>query len=344
MAGGLIQSSNRNDGARVPDTGLRVFTDIVSCGIAEAGWSYNEKQYENYLNDQDLLSQYEQNLNTISGQISASQNNILAYQWKLEDLAHDKTESADFLADYEQMLAGEGDSDNTLLLQDQLNQENITNAENELASYRDSSALELDSLIRSGFDQYTGERQNQAMLNIYASATGSIVGSYNSAARRTMNAIRAFVGNDMRFNEAPEGTSIQGKSGEAMIGSYAKMLLSSRTARKNNIAKLESTVKASQIALQDFRDQMADAAYENQTFLDRYDQTVSMYNQMIANEHQNIANLQDTALSIIENAQAALDRVNDYETVDDGSGWDSLDKTTWDDLDTLYAQYGGNKK
>ena len=344
MAGGLTQSSNRNDGARVPDTGLRVFTDIISCGIAEAGWSYNEKNYNNYLDDQDLLTQYEQNLNNISGQISVSQNNIQSYQWKLEDLAHDKAESEDFLEDYRQMLAGEGDSDNTLLMQDQLNQSNITNAENDLAAYRDSSALELDSLIRSGFDQYTGQRQDQAMLNIYASATGSIVGSYNSAARRTMNAIRAFVGNDMRFNEAAEGTSIQGKSGEAMIGSYAKMLLSSRTARKNNIAKLESTVKAAQIAFQDFRDQMEDAAYENQTFLDRYEKTVSMYNQMIANERQNIKNLQDNALSTIENAQAALDRVNDYEVVDDDSGWDSMDKTTWDDLDSLYEQYGGSKK
>ena len=342
---GLIQSEQVNHPDEI-NIGARVASDIFSCGAAEIGWQAREQAWDDYMDDQDLLSQYEQNLNTISGEITSSQNAITSYEWKLQDLAHQKQESEDFLEDYRQMLAGEGDDDNTLLLTDQLNQANITNAENELAAYKDSSALEMDSLIRSGFDEYTSQRQNQALANIYASATGSVVSAYGSAAKRVQASIRAFVGEDMRFNEEPEGTDAQGTSDGGMIGSYAKSILSTRTTIRNNIAQLESSVKAAEIAFQDFRDQMEDAAYENQTFLDRYGQMSSMYQQAIENEKQNIKDLQDTALETIEHAQNALDRVQDYEGFesDDGTIYYEYGKTTWDDLDDLYAQYGGTKK
>ena len=289
-----------------------------------------------------LLEQYENTLNTISGDIQASQDIILSNQWKLQDLAHDKAESEDFLEDYRQMLAGEGDADNTLLLQDQYNKQQVTNAENDLAAYKDSSALELDSLIQQGFSVYTNQRQSQALENIYASAQGSIVGAYNSAAKRSIASIKAFVGDDMRFNEAVEGTSIQSKAGEAMIGSYAKAMLSSRATIKANISKLDSSVKAAQIAYYDFRDEMEEAAYENQTFLDRYSSMVSMLNNAIKREQENIKNLQDTALSTIEKAESALDRVNEYESYEhDGTVDWNYGKTEWDDLENLRNEYGG---
>lgn len=336
---GLNQSGDTNKGAIVPDTGLRVFTDIVTCGLAEIGWQSNEKKHQDYLDDQDLLTEYENRLNSIESSISAHRNNITSLQWELEDLEKDRTEAEDFLEDYRQMLAGEGDDDNTLLMQDQLNQENVASAENELAAYRDSSALELDSLIQEGFGQYQSQRNEQAIENLYASATGSVVGAYNSAARRTRSAIIAFVGEDMQFDEAAEGTSIQTRAGEERIGSYAKMLLSTRATRKNNIAKLDSAVKAAQIAYQDFRDEMEAAADDQQTFLDRYDTSREMLLDQIAMERQNISNLQSSALATIENAQTTLDRVNDREQ-SRGDYFDTeADLTTWDDLDDLKSRY-----
>ena len=332
----IIQSEQINDPWEI-NMGLRVFADVASCGIAEAGFQGAENAWKDYLNDQDLLTQYEQSLNSIAGQIEDSQYNIISNQWKLEDLAHDKTVAEDFLEDYRQMLAGEGDSDNTLLLQDQYNQQQIELAENQLAAYKDSSALELDSLIQSGFEQYNNQRQEEALLNIYASASGSVIGAYGSAARRTQFAIRAFVGDDMRFNEAADGTSVLNDSTENRIGSFAKSMLAARTTVKNNIAQLESVTKAAQIAFLDFREQVENAAYEKETFLDRYDTTVAMYQHAIAKEQQNIKDLQNSALAIIEASKDTLDRLNDYEG-------DDVNKTTWEGLDELYEQYGGTRK
>lgn len=337
-----LQLSDQINNPYNPDLGWRIVAGIFSLGISEKGYQSAENAWNDYVTDVGLLEQYENTLNTISGDIQASQDIILSNQWKLQDLAHDKAESEDFLEDYRQMLAGKGDADNTLLLQDQYNKQQIANAENDLAAYKDSSALELDSLIQQGFSVYTNQRQSQALENIYASAQGSIVGAYNSAAKRSIASIKAFVGDDMRFNEATEGTSIQSKAGEAMIGSYAKAMLSSRATIKANISKLDSNVKAAQIAYYDFRDEMEDAAYENQTFLDRYSSMVSMLNNAIKREQENIKNLQDTALSTIEKAESALDRVNEYESYEhDGTVDWNYGKTEWDDLEDLRKEYGG---
>ena len=332
MAGGLNLGS-LNTSSLIPDTGVRVISDIVTCGAAEAGWSQNEAIVNGFYDDLDLLSQYEQSLNTILGEITPSQNTILTTQWQLEDLESDKDISEAFLEDYRQMLAGEGDADNTLLMQDQLNQQNIIDAQNNLAAYKDSSALELDSMIRQGLETYSNQRHQEAVANIYASATGSVVGSYGSAARRTRAAIRAFVGDDMRFGQEEDGVSVQGKAGDRMIGSYAKMMLSSKAAVKLNIDKLNSNIKAAQIAAQDYRDQMQQAAEENQTFMDRYDDTKEMYEQIIENERNNIEDLQAAALATIKDAQTVLDRVN--SKVDEFGG----EKTTWDELDSLYEKF-----
>ena len=322
----LRVSSNKNDGAYSQPEWLRVLQGVLSFGISEnhmSGYGKLDDDYNAYLDDVELLESYEEQLNSIQGQLIGYQNEADKYRGQIEDLTQQKTESEDWLEDYRQMLEGEGDDDNLLLQQDQINSANLESAEKDLAAYRDSSALELDSLITSGFSEYTEKRNDQAVVNIYASATGSVVGAFNSAARRSRNAIRAFVGDDMKFNEAAEGTSIQGRAGEGMIGSYAKSLLASRTTVKNNIAKLNTERAAAKLAFDSFRDQAADVAKENEQFLEDYDDTLSNYEKNLQAMLENISDLQASADRILANKDSVLKDVNEYE---EERGWN---KTTW---------------
>ena len=278
-----------------------------------AGTQISKGHYQDYLEDIDLLQSYNDSLLEIQGNKIAAQNSAFEYESRIDDLNRDKIESEEFLEDYRQMLEGEGDDDNLLLQQDRINQANITNAENDLAAYRDSSALELDSLIRQGFNQYTDQRDNQAIENIYASATGSIVGAFNSAARRVRNSIRAFVGDDMRFNEEPEGTSVIRSSGDAMIGSYAKMMLSNRTIIRNNKAKLQTEIDTARFAYDSFRDQAEDAAEENEQFLEDYDKTLANYSANLSWAQSMVQHYQQAAEQTLKDASAVLEDVNEFE-------------------------------
>ena len=318
------------------DGWVRAAANIFSLGYTESIFKKNEKKWDNYLNNAELLGSYQETLNTIAGNIQLNQNSIITNRWELEDLNHDKVLADDFLEDYRQMLAGTGDSDNTLLMQDRINQQNISNAEADLAAYRDSSALELDSMIRSGFEQYVTARDQEAVANVYASATGSVVGSFNSAAKRTRAAIRTFVGDDMVFDQKAEGTSIYGKSG-ASIGTFAQMMLSSRQTVKNNIAKLNTAVDSAKLVYQNYRDQMKESAYQSQVIVDRYGQASEMLQSAIENAQDSIKELQQSALETITNAKDIIESMNKYET---NTGYGD-DLTTWDGLDDLYAQYGG---
>ena len=102
-----LQLSDQINNPYDPDLGWRIVAGIFSFGISEAGYQSAENAWNDYVTDVGLLEQYENTLNTISGDIQASQDIILSNQWKLQDLAHDKAESEDFLEDYRQMLAGE---------------------------------------------------------------------------------------------------------------------------------------------------------------------------------------------------------------------------------------------
>ena len=149
------------------------------------------------------------------------------------------------------------------------------------------------------------------------------MGSFNSAARRSRNAIRAFVGDDMKFSESAEGTSIHGRAGEGMIGSYAKSLLVSRNTVKNNIAKLNTERAAAKLAFDSFRDQAADVAKENEQFLEDYDDTLSNYEKNLQAMLENISDLQASADRILADKDSVLKDVNEYE---EERGWN---KTTW---------------
>lgn len=310
--------------SRNPPAWLRWLVGITSLGTSEIEYSRRDREHNAYLEDLELLQSYETELNNIQAGIISNKNDAFYYEGLIEDLDRDKAKSEEWLEDYRQMLAGEGDDDNLLLQQDRINQQNVDNAERDLAAYKDSSALELDSLIRSGFSEYTSQRNDQAMANIYASASGSVVGSYNSAARRSRNAIRAFVGDDMKFNEASEGTSIQGRAGGEMIGSYAKMLLSSRTTVRNNIAKLNTSLATAKLAYDSFRDEAADVAEENEQFLEDYDKTRANYEMNLSWAYSNISSLQNSANKLLADKDSVLADVNKYEKAN------YKELTTWD--------------
>ncbi len=330
MAGGFSSGNNdvlALDKLKDLNTGIGITTGVAIINpfawIGVADMNKKKKALSSYLDNIDLLKQYSDKLDEISGLMIGAKNSIFEYEGRIEDLNRAKVESEEYLEDYRQMLAGSGDSDNLLLRQDQINQANVANARADLAAYKDSSSLELDSMIRSGFDQYATARDQEAIANIYASATGSVVGAFNSAAKRTSASIRAFVGDDMVFNQEAEGTSIYGKSG-ASIGIFAQMMLSSRQTIRNNIAKLQTQIDAANLAYLSFRDQAADVAEENQIFLDDYDKTLANYESNLEFVNGQLDKWQNAAEEYLQKGEELIDDVNKYE---EQQGWEESEWT-----------------
>lgn len=289
-------------------------------GIAIADLNNQKNEANNYLNNIDILTNYDKLLQANQSSQLEYKGDILSIKKDLSDLEYSKSQADEYLEDYRQMLAGSGDSDNLLLQQDRINKQNIANARADLAAYKDSSALELDSFITSAFSEYTNARNAEAIYNIYAGAVGTVLGTYNSAAKRTQAAIRAFVGDDMKFNEEPQGTAIRGNT--EMIGSYAKMMLSNRQLIKNNIAKLNTQINAAKLAYDSFRDQAADYAHENENFLSFYDETKSLYDETLENLESSLGNLQEEAEGILQDAEKVVEDVHNYE---DKKGFEQSD-------------------
>lgn len=273
--------------------------------IPVAGWTaagayaVQKGDLQDRLNDIDTLEAYNQKLSSLEAQEIEASNNIFMFQQKIKDLQREKTVHEDYLEDYRQMLAGEGDADNTLLLQDQYNKQQVANAENDLAAYKDSSALELDSLIQQGFSEYTSLRNSQALNNIYASARGSVLGAHNSAAKRAQASIVAFAGKDMKFNESGALTLSEGGEG---MGQYAKLMITSRQTVRNNINKLQTSVDAANLAFFSFREEAEDAAQESEWFLEDYDTTLSYYQKNLTWAQESLENINNAVDEILKDA------------------------------------------
>lgn len=312
-------SSNKDDGAfsgALADSGLRTFMSIISLGSANKSFNEAKNNYNAYLEDLDIMTDYSNRLSSIEGEKITYENNAFYYEGLIEDLNRQKAESEEWLEDYRQMLAGEGDEDNLLLAQDQYNQQQIENTENELASYKDASILELDSTIQAGLTEFKSRRQAEALQSVYASATGAVVGAHNNAAKQARAAIKAFAGDDMRLNETgAESLSEAGKG----AGSYAKMMISMRQTIRDNTNRLQSNVDAARLTFMSFRDEAADAAEENEQFLADYDKTLANYEKNLAYAQQSMQNLQDEAQSILDSANEVMTDINEYEK---DRGWE----------------------
>ena len=281
--------------------------------IGAAAMQGDKNRLNEYLDDIDLLQQYNESLADIGGQLNIEENNVFELTGKIEDLNREKDDAEEWLEDYRQMLAGEGDEDNLLLQQDRLNQYAISQAEDDLSAYADSSALELDSLIRQGFSEYTSQRNQSALANVMASAGGSVSGAVNSAARRQQLAIRAFVGDDMVFNLESDGASISGRSGTGRMGSFAKMMLSNKAIIRNNLSKYQSAVDAAKFAYDSFRDEAADAAESNEIFLGDYDKTLERYEENLKYAQDNVKDLQSSIEETLKDAESLLEDMNRFE-------------------------------
>ena len=109
-----------------------------------------------------------------------------------------------------------------------------------------------------------------------------------------------------------------------MIGSYAKMLLSSRTTVRNNIAKLNTSLATAKLAYDSFRDEAADVAEENEQFLEDYDKTRANYEMNLSWAYSNISSLQNSANKLLADKDSVLADVNKYEKST------NKDLTTWD--------------
>lgn len=328
--GGFSSGNNKNltlEKQKDLNTGIGITTGVAIINpfawIGVSDMKKKKNAVNSYIGNIDLLTQYSNQLSQIAGDMVGAENIIFEYEGRIQDLNRAKAESEEYMEDYRQMLAGRGDSDNLLLLEDRINQANLANARADLAAYRDSSALELDSMIRSGFEEYVTARDQEAIANVYASATGSVVGAFNSAAKRTRFAIRTFVGDDMVFDQEADGTSIYGKSG-ASIGTFAQMMLSSRQTIRNNIAKLQTQIDAANLAYLSFRDQAADIAEENQIFLDDYDKTLANYESNLNAANSMLDELQTAAEEYLQKGEELIGDVNKYEQQ---QGWEESEWT-----------------
>lgn len=224
--------------------------------------------YEDLYTNYSTLSETLQNYNT-------AQSNASYYENLIDELNEDYENSSEFVTNYEEMLSYiNGDTSisnesNLVLETMKQNQATIDTAESTLASYRESSALEINASIEEGLQEYQNQRSSQALANIYASAGGSIAGAYNSSARRTQASIRALVGDDMVFNTAADGSvSAEG------IGTYARTMLALQSAIKTNIQTYENNIASAKLAyntdLQTYEDSYTKALKSVNDYADTY--------------------------------------------------------------------------
>lgn len=226
-----------------------------------------DRQYNLQLDS--LLTGYQNNLETLlleslpNAQLTLEQAGL-----ELSDLSSQLSERNDWLKAYQDMLSGAGDD--TLSQTKQLLEQNIALAKQkeELIkqqnnAYAEASALEIESAIKSGWLQLNDARQSQAMANVQAGATGSVVGAMTSSAIRTKEQIRKYIGNDMVFDidSAEEGED---------SGVFAREVMSIRT----NIAL---QVEANRLNLEAANAAISQAQLQLDTQMEEWEETAEQF-------------------------------------------------------------------
>lgn len=303
LSSGFTTAKNKETKSRNEfTTAKNVAAAFLWIPFAGAAWTAMYTWGESYYNQR---LEYYENLENAITTYNTAVGNISTYEDEIEALTKDYENASEYVANYEEMLAYlNGDTsisnENNLILQTiKQNQADITDAENTLAAYRDSSALEINATIQEGLTEYQNQRASQALANIYASAGGSVAGAYNSAARRTQASIKALVGNDMVFNTDAEGTVYA-----TGMGSYAQTMLSLQKTIKTTVQTYENNIAAAKLTYQTNLATYAESYETNKESVEDYPEELES-KQNTLKYWQNIADNAKTA------ANEAVKSIND---------------------------------
>ena len=265
--------------------------------------SYNAKikaerqaklDYQYGLRDELTSIENELNLN-IFNSLSESQLQLSDAQLQLDTINKNITSAQDWLSLYQGMLSGE---DNILSAERDQAQDAITNSQNALTQYEESSALAVRNIFEDANDQVQSAQQSIAMANVAASATGSVVGAYKTEALKVRSDLRRFVGSDGFLNEA---------TGEGEIGTFAQELMATRTEINNTIIQLDSQLKAAQLALEtwDYDTKNQAETYEND--IEGYEALKDSYQIQLDTARENIETYSQTALEKIKDWKETME-------------------------------------
>ncbi len=241
--------------------------------------------FESLPNAQLTLGQAELNLDSLDSQITERNEWLSAYQNML------KGTGADTLSQTKQLL------DQNLSLAKQ--KEELVKKQN--LAYVESSALEIEAAIKSGWSSLNDARQSQAMANVQSGATGAVVGAMSSSALRTKEQIRKYIGNDMVFDidSTQEGEE---------IGLFAKNLMAIQSTVALQVEANELNLEAATVAI-------AQAQLQLDTQIEDWKETAEQYQfdvetsipkqqellrQQIGNAKQQIEYYQKTAMQKLE--------------------------------------------
>lgn len=274
---------------------------------AESQRKEADRQYNLQLDS--LMTGYQNNLETLlfeslpNAKLTLEQSNL-----NLSGLSSQLEERNDWLKTYQDMLSGSGDD--TLSRTKQLLEQNValSKQKEELvkrqnAAYTEASALEVESAIKSGWSQLSEARQSQAMANVQAGATGSVVGAMTSAAIRTKEQIRKYIGNDMVFDIESEGED---------SGTFARELMSIRTnialqvdANKLNLEAATAAISQAQLQLDTQMEEWEETAEQYRFDVDTsIPKQQELLQQQIDNAKQQIEYYQEAALQKLEQWRA----------------------------------------
>lgn len=271
---------------------------------AESRRNESDRQYNLQLDS--LMTGYQNDLETLLFESLPNTNLALEqYNLDLSGLANQLSERNDWLKTYQDMLSGAGDG--TLSQTKQLLEQNISLAKQkeelvkqQNAAYTEASALEVESAIKSGWSQLNEARQSQSMANVQAGATGSVVGAMTSAAIRTKEQIRKYIGNDMIFD-------IESAEESEDIGIFARELLSMKTnialqvdANKLNLEAATAAISQAQLQLDSQMEEWEETAEQYQFDVDSIPRRQELLQQQIDNAKQQIEYYQAAAMQKLE--------------------------------------------
>ena len=326
---------------------------LVGTGVALifGAWGYSNKKKKEAAerarqeqirinNLLDSITTIQNNMDTLYADIQDNQflyDNLLNFE--IPTLEFNIGQYEEFISDYEGMLAGE---DNDLTTQKEINEglidqanDAVDTAKDDLSNYIIKSAEQVRQLYQEAFNQVSDARQQEALLNVQAGSSGSVVGSYRTAALKARSDITKFVGADGYLNEG---------TGEISEGTFSVTMRIARDDIALEKNRLDSAIEAAKLAASqaqlDYENWLDDMEFQSvqaqqqlgaaQLELKQTHEQMEMYLEIIKNK-------QDTALQLIDDYKAAVSGLK-------GTNEEISEEEMNEQVSSWKDQFGFNKK
>lgn len=257
---------------------------------ATFGW-YGDKlaAEEQHRRDLDsLINNQNATMNELFDSIDSAETLISQYEKELSTtLPFNISEYREWLANYEGMLNGE---ENELSLYRDALRGDLSAAENAMAEFSLSSPEQIRQLMDQGYGTLSSYRQQQALANVQAGASGSVKSAYTSLVTKNQADIIRYAGNDMRINE---------DTGEVETGAFARQLIILKTALDTQKTELEASLTAAKYALTKWTEDIEDQKTQTEIDLESSLERIDFLKEEIEKEKQNIKDASSSAIAVL---------------------------------------------